>query len=447
MIGKQKHTNQSSMFNGLAEQLDQKHPLYRLSHTINWQIFEDSFAVHYSEKMGAPSKPIRLMVSLLMLKHIRNLSDENLVEQWSENVYYQYFGGEQIYRPSVPCSSTELVGFRKRIGVVGMELILKESITVNRTDKDDHFGETISIDTTVQEKNITYPTDDKLYKKIISKCVSIAQKEGIVLTQTYAKELKKLSFQQRFKKRKNGYKIARRANKRVKTISGRILRDLERKLSPQAVVANSGNLVLFAKALAQKRGDKAKTYSLHEPDVKCYAKGKEHKKFEFGSKVSIAICQATGVIIGALNFTETLHDSKTIPAVLQQVTQLTNETPKEAFADRGYVGKTIHGDTQIYTPKPNSNITAAQRKKHGRRAAVEPVIGHLKKDHRLGTNFLKGVIGDEINVLLAAAAMNFKRVMNLWKKEANEWWKLIYIFIVSVYWKFYAQKLKVLFEG
>ncbi len=442
MIGKQKHTSQASMFNGLAEQLDQKHPLYLLSLKINWQLFDDSFAVHYSDKMGAPSKPIRLMVSLLMLKHIRNLSDENLVEQWAENVYYQYFGGEQIYRPSVPCSSTELVGFRKRIGVAGMELILKESIAVNRNNNDEHFGETISIDTTVQEKNITYPTDDKLYKKIISKCVSIAQKEGIALTQTYAKELKKLSFQQRFKKRKNGYKIARKANKRVKTIAGRILRDLERKLSPQAVIAYNSNLLLFKKALAQKRGDKAKTYSLHEPDVKCYAKGKEHKKFEFGSKVSIAVCQATGVIVGALNFTETLHDSKTIPAVLEQVKELIDETPKEVFADRGYVGKASHGDTKIYTPKPNPVITTEQRKKHSKRAAVEPIIGHLKRDYRLGTNFLKGIIGDEINVLLAAAAMNFKRVINLWKKEANKCWKLIYNFIVNVYWSFIAQKLK-----
>jgi IS5 family transposase len=442
MIGKQKQTNQPSMFNGLAEQLDQKHPLYLLSHKINWQLFNERFAVHYNDKMGAPSKPIRLMVSLLMLKYIRNLSDENLVEQWSENVYYQYFGGEQIYRPSVPCSSTELVGFRKRIGVAGIELILKESIAVNRDGNDEHFGETISIDTTVQEKNITYPTDDKLYKKIISKCVSIAQKEGLVLTQTYAKELKKLSFQQRFKRRKNGFKIARKASKRVKTIAGRILRDLERKLSPQVFLTYNASLLVFTKALAQKRGDKAKIYSLHEPDVKCYAKGKEHKKFEFGSKVSIAVCQATGIILGALNFTETLHDSKTIPAVLEQVKELIEQTPKEAFADRGYAGKASHDNTKIYTPKPSSTITTKQRKKHSKRAAVEPIIGHLKRDFRLGTNFLKGITGDEINVLLAAAAMNFKRVINLWKKEANKCWKLISDFIVNVYWNFYALKLK-----
>ena len=445
MIGKQKHTNQTGMFNSLSEQLDQKHPLYLLSNKLNWQLFDAEFSKHYSSKMGAPSKPIRLMVSLLILKHLRNLSDESLVEQWSENVYYQYFGGEQFYRPSTPCSSTELVEFRKRIGADGMTLILKESITLNRNDKDEYFGKTISIDTTVQEKNISYPTDDKLYKKIINKCVSIAQNEGIVLLQTYRKELKKLSIQQRFKKRKNGFKIARKANKRVKTIAGRVVRDLERKLTPERLIEHYSNIELYKKVLGQQRGDQSKIYSLHEPEVKCYAKGKAHKKFEFGSKASIAICQTTGIIVGALNFTETLHDSKTIPAVLEQVKVLINDTPKEAFADRGYAGKTSHEATKIYTPKTNPSITIEQRKKHSKRAAIEPIIGHLKSGHRLNRNYLKGVVGDTINILLAAAAMNFKRVMNLWKKEAKLSWKLLYNFIVNVYWNFIAQKLKVTF--
>lgn len=442
MIGKQKHTNQSSMFNSLSDQLDQKDPLYILANSVNWQIFEDHFSKHYSEKMGAPSKPIRLMVSLLILKHVRNLSDENLVAQWSENVYYQYFGGEQFYRPSAPCSSTELVAFRKRIGEEGMSLLLKESIELNRTNEDDNFGETISLDTTVQEKNITYPTDDKLYKKIIKNCVSIAENAGIVLHQTYGKELKKLSQLQRFKKRKNGYKIAQKASKSVKTIAGRLVRDLERKLSPLQVLMYGVDIELFKKVLAQKRDTPNKIYSLCEPNVKCYAKGKEHKKFEFGSKASVAVCQQTGVIVGALNFTETIHDSKTIEAAIKQVIVLTEITPKEVFADRGYVGKTKYEQTKIYTPKPDPNITKEQRQKHSRRAAIEPTIGHLKSDHRMGRNFLKGVTGDAINLLLAAAAFNFKRVMNLWKKEANYSWQLIYNLFVNIYWQFYAQKLK-----
>jgi len=170
------HSPQLGMFSGLVDQLNQKHPLYLLASSIHWHLFEEAFAEHYSQTMGKPSKPIRLMVSLLILKQLRNLSDESVVEQWSENLYYQYFSGEQHFRPAIPCVPTELVAFRQRIGEAGAELILKESIRINNKDKPkDKNGITVvSVDTTVQEKNITYPTDDKLYKKIINKCWKIA---------------------------------------------------------------------------------------------------------------------------------------------------------------------------------------------------------------------------------------------------------------------------------
>ena len=159
MLSKPKNTSQLGFFIRFEDQLNQAHPLFQLANVIQWQVFEDSFSKHYSATMGAPAKPIRLMVSLLILKQLRNLSDESIVEQWSENAYYQYFSGEESFRPEQPCVATELVEFRKRIGAEGIELILKESIRVNGKDSND---DTLSGDTTVQEKNITYPTDDKL---------------------------------------------------------------------------------------------------------------------------------------------------------------------------------------------------------------------------------------------------------------------------------------------
>jgi IS5 family transposase len=155
--------------------------------------------------------------------------------------------------------------------------------------------------------------------------------------------------------------------------------------------------------------------SLHEPQVKCFSKGKEHKKFEFGSKGSLLTTQTTGVIVGAMNFTENVHDSKTLPTALEQYQRLTGKEAKEVYLDRGYPGVNRIGNTQIHIPKPNKNITKSQRKKHKRRAAIEPVIGHLKQNYRLGRNFLKGSFGDSVNLMLAAAAMNFKRMMNKWK--------------------------------
>jgi len=416
MLPKKKDKQQLGFYSTFEEQLDHSHSLYILANTVDWQKFEIAFAKHYSATMGAPAKPIRLMVGLLILKQLRNLSDESVVEQWAENNYYQYFCGEEYFGNQQPCVPTELVEFRKRIGQEGFELILQESIRIN--GKDGH-GTTLSADTTIQEKNITFPTDDKLYKKIIKKCQKIAQEENIDLRQSYSRTLHKLSILQRMKHRKKGEPRARKANRKVKTIAGRLTRELERKLTTDALQRWGADLQLFTQVLKQKRTDSNKIYSLHEPQVHCYSKGKEHKKYEFGSKVSILITQKTGVIVGALNFDQTIHDSKTLPTVIDQYTRLTNRQAKEVFVDRGYAGPKIIGETKINMPRPQKNITITQRKKHKRRAAIEPCIGHLKQNYRLGRNFLKGSHGDSINVLMAAAAMNFKRMMNRWKAGSH----------------------------
>ena len=442
MLSTQKHTPQLGLFHGLADQLDQKHPLYQLANKINWSFFDTSFKDYYSANMGKPGKPIRLMVSLLILKYVRNLSDENLVEQWSENNYYQYFSGEQHFQPRVPCVPTELVVFRQRIGEPGVELILKESIRVNDPPDDDKSAVVLSADTTVQEKNITYPTDDKLYKKIIKKCWIIAGKEAIDLRQSYTRTVKKLSNKQRFKNTRHGAKAARKANKKIQIIAGRLIREIARKLPLVRLGVHLPALKLYQRVLSQKRGDSDKVYSLHEPEVKCYSKGKGHKKFEFGSKACILVDQSSGIIMGATNFTQTLHDSKTIPDVLEQYERLNGKEAKDVFVDRGYKGIKQYKAATIHVPVVDKNITKSKRKKHSRRAAIEPVIGHLKQDYRLCRNYLKGILGDNMNLILAAAGMNFKRRMNLWRTEAKLRWLVIYRFFINTYWNFIAQKPK-----
>ena len=232
MLAKPNNTSQLGFFATLADQLDQKHSLFLLANRIEWAVFDTAFSKHYSSTQGKPAKPIRLMVSLLILKQLRNLSDESMVEQWSENMYYQYFSGAQTFTPKRPCVATELVEFRKRIGPEGIELILKESIRINGKDADE---DTLSGDTTVQEKNITYPTDDKLYKKIIVQCQSIAADEQVELRQSYSRTVKKLSIVQRMRRNKGGESKARKASKKVKTIAGRLVRELCRKLPPNAL--------------------------------------------------------------------------------------------------------------------------------------------------------------------------------------------------------------------
>ena len=414
MLSKSKIANQLGFYSTFEEQLNHSHPLYILSHRINWDIFQETFKKHYSENIGAPAKPIRLMVSLLILKHLRNLSDESVVEQWAENAYYQYFSGEEVFASCIPCVATELVEFRKRIGEEGIELILKESIRVNGKDGQEKDATT---DTTVQEKNITYPTDSKLHKKIVKHCRRIAEKENIELRQSYTRTIKHLTLTQRFRNHPKNHGKARKADKKIKTIAGRLVRELERKLPAENIY--HADLELYKKILQQKRTDTQKTYSIHEPHVQCISKGKEHKKYEFGSKVSIITTKNSGVIIGAINIPKNVYDGHTLEPAIDQQQRLTGHVLNNNYVDRGYRGiKKVLG-TNIITPNNNRNKTTYQKQKlrdgFRRRAAIEPRIGHLKSDHRLSRNFYKGVFGDNINVMLAAAAMNFKRMMNKWK--------------------------------
>lgn len=407
-----KSHNTASLFSSLSDMLNQSHPLYKLADKIDWGKFDTAFAPLYCQNNGRPAKPIRLMCGLLILKHLRNLSDESVVEQWSENAYYQYFCGMQEFIPSAPCASSELVHFRHRIGEKGIELIFQESIRVNNEEDDDHHHDTAFIDSTVQEKNITYPTDAKLHKKIVRKVLDIVHKLKLPLRQSYTFVLKRIYRDQRFRHHPKNRQKAVRADRKLRTIAGRLVRELKRNLGASSVYTEL--IERFEAILAQRRHSQKKIYSIHEPDVQCISKGKEHKKYEFGNKVSI-IRSATGLILGAQSFRNE-YDGHTIEASLAQVERLTQRKIKILAGDRGYRGKKEINGTQILIPDaPKSSDSRYQkRKKHKlfcKRAGIEPSIGHLKSDHRLGRNFYKGVTGDAVNILLAAAAYNFKRAM------------------------------------
>ena len=403
-----------SLFSSLDDLLNQQHPLYKLSHKINWCVFENSFTPLYCSDNGRPAKPIRLMCGLLILKHLRNISDESVVEQWSENAYFQYFCGMHEFVPSFPCASSELVHFRKRIGEKGMELILSESIRVNDDKSGDDHHATAFIDSTVQEKNVTYPTDAKLHKKIIGKVLKIVKELNLPMRQSYTFVLKGIYRDQRFRNHPKNRRKAIKADKRLRTIAGRLVRELERNLGQNR--QHDELLSIFKKILLQRRNSSHKIYSIHEPEVQCISKGKEQKKYEFGNKVSI-IRSATGVILGASSFRNE-YDGHTIQKSLEQVRRLTGKSIRRLAGDRGYRGRKEIDGTQILIPNaPRAKDTYYQRKKKHKlfckRAGIEPTIGHLKADYRLGRNFYKGLVGDAINVILAAAAYNFKRAMKV----------------------------------
>ena len=407
-------SKQLSMFSSLEDMLSHQHPLFQLSNKINWECFENAFSPLYCNTNGRPAHPIRLMCGLLILKHLRNVSDEMVVFQWSENAYYQYFCGGLEFMPKQPCDASELVHFRNRIGEEGMELILAESIRVNTDhDNEDHF-DTAFIDSTVQEKNITYPTDAKLHKKIIKNVLKIVHDKCLPLRQSYTRTLKGIYRSQRFRNHPKNRKKALKADRQLRTIAGRLVRELERNLEGKKGYEKM--FELYYRVLSQNRKSKNKVYSLHEPDVVCLSKGKEHKQYEFGNKVSI-LRSWSGLILGACSFRNE-YDGHTIEKTLEQTQRMTGKQVDKLAGDRGYRGVKQIGQTKILIPDtPKAKDSYYQKKKKHKlfckRAGIEPTIGHLKTDHRLSRNFYKGVKGDAINVLLAAAAYNFKRAMRV----------------------------------
>lgn len=398
------------LYPDLIDQLNPKDPLLLLAAKIPWDKLEAEFTPLYAER-GRPAKPVRLMAGLLLLKQLANLSDERVVEEWRQNPYFQAFCGMKTFQWQLPCEPSDFCHFRKRIGEKGMEKIFRISVEIHGNQA---LESEIVVDTTVQEKNVTFPTDTKLRVKVIAKCWKIAEKENLVLRRSYRREVKKLLRTIRFNRNKNT-KLRNSAMRRIKTIANALLNDIARKLASEARAKLDKDLELYSRVVNQKRTDKNKIYSLHEPDVVCIAKGKEHKKYEFGTKVALAQTITNGIIVGAQNaFNE--YDGNCLAPLLEQVKTITGKRPERAFCDRGFRGRSSIEGTKIVIPDlPRKSDTTHQKRKaqakFRRRSAVEATISHVKHDFHMLRNYLKGVAGDTINLLLAAAAFNFRKWM------------------------------------
>ena len=407
-----KYSQATFLYPDLINQLNPKDPLLLLAAKIPWERLDADFAPLYAER-GRPAKPVRLMVVLLLLKQLENLSDEKVVEEWRRNPYFQAFCGMKTFQWQLPCEPSDFCHFRKRIGEKGMERIFRISVEIHGNQT---LESEIVVDTTVQEKNVTFPTDTKLRVKIIAKCWKIAKRENLVLRRSYRREVKKLLRTIRFNRNKNA-KLRNSAMRRLRTIANALLGDIARKLAPVSRAKLNRDLEIYSRAVNQKRKDKNKIYSLHEPEVFCIAKGKEHKKYEFGNKVAFAQTITEGIIVGTQNaFNE--YDGYCLAPLLEQVETITGKRPERAFCDRGFRGKMDIEGTKIEIPdSPGKHTTSYYKRKaqakFRRRSAIEAIISHVKHDFRMVRNYLKGTVGDTINLLLAASAFNFKKWMRV----------------------------------
>jgi transposase, IS5 family len=412
----------------LSELLNPEHPLYVLAERMDWSQFDTAIDACYAEELGRPGVNTRLMVGLLYLKHAFDESDESVVARWVENPYWQFFCGCQYMQHELPIDPSSLSRWRKRVGAERLEKLLAATIQAALS-----IGalrpqelQKLNVDTTVQEKAIAFPTDARLYHKMRAALVRRAQSLGISLRQTYRFKGKKLLARQGRYAAARQMKRAAKMTRQLKTILGRVVRDITRKAGKiQGPTADEPLRELLARAerlLEQTRTSKNKIYSVHAPEVECLAKGKTHKRYEFGCKVSVATTSRSNWIVGAQALDGNPYDGHTLRGAIAQVNRLTGHTPQDVMVDQGYRGHGCEGSAVVHVVRSiPKRATRALRRMLKRRAAIEPTIGHLKSGNRMDRNYLAGQEGDRINALLAAAGYNLRKLLR-WIVFAPIFW-------------------------
>lgn len=404
-------SSQFDLFQAQFEQLlNHDHPLFILAHKIDWKRFDVALEGCYCPDIGAPAKSIRLLVGLHYLKHTFNESDESLLERWVENPYWQYFCGFETMQHEVPLHPTSLTKWRQRVGAEKLSEMLQETLVLAVREKQvtpQQLAQ-VNVDTTVQEKNITHPTDSKLYYTAIAKLAKAAKARGIKLRQTYIRVAKQAAIMVSRYAHAKQFKRMRNRLKRLKTWLGRVIRDFQRKV-PRPDEALEKLLALCCRLHAQERTDSNKLYSLHEQEVMCISKGKAHRRYEFGQKVSVATSNRGNWIVGVDLCQRNPYDGHTLAKALVTVEQTTGVKVTHAYVDMGYRGHDYVGLAHVHLAGSSTRLLSRTKKK--RRSAVEPMIGHLKSDNRMGRCFLKGLTGDAINAVLAAAGSNLQKLL------------------------------------
>ncbi|MHB0790077.1 IS5 family transposase [Bradyrhizobium sp. 5.13L] len=406
----------------LDQIIDTEHALVKLARTIDWGLLEAKFGAVYTDDPGRPPLPTRLMAGLAILKHTYDLSDEVLCERWVEDPYYQFFCGEEFFQHRLVFDRSSLTRWRNRMGEERLQALIQESLSVaarNKAIKPSDLSQVI-VDTTVQPKNVTFPTDAKLLNRAREKLVRLAKLTGVSLRQSYARVGKFALIQHQRYAHAKQFKRANRMLKRLRTYLGRVIRDIGRKIDGNATLdGRFAKLLMLARRVReqQQRQRGPKVYSLHAPEVECIGKGKAHRPYEFGVKVSVTttLKHAAGgqFVTHVKALPGNPYDGHTLATFIPEMEALVGNTIERAFLDKGYHGHNAPPDYKfrIFLSGQKRGVTPKIKRQLRRRSAVEPVIGHLKAEHRLGRNYLWFKHGDANNAVLAAAGYNFRRLI------------------------------------
>lgn len=451
--------------------IDLRHPLAVLASRMPWQQIEASVARVFSGKArtgkalpdldlfgeqvrraavvgnaGRPRVPLRTMIALLYLKHAFNESDEGVVERWAETPTWQFFSGLHYYEHRQPCDATTLVKFRRLLGDEGVEELLAQTINVAvglELIKPQELQRVI-VDSTVQPKAIAHPSDSRLLQVARAKLVQAAQAAGIALKQTFAKEGGQLSRKASRYAHARQFKRMRRAIQRQCTIVGRLGREIERKASTLAQAVREALQPVLAKAArlaaqsAQRHSPDGspKLYAWHAPEVACMAKGKARQPYEFGVKVGAACTLKGNLIVGAKALHGNPYDGHTLNAQIEQATILMQDCgvkPETACVDLGYRGvEHDNAGLHIIHRGKARRLSAQQRKLLKRRQAIEPIIGHLKADHRMNRCPLKGELGDRLHAVLCAAGYNIRWLLRMIAKKGLPFLRQLYLRLLQL---------------
>jgi IS5 family transposase len=414
-----KTTGESDLFRARLDQIiNMKHELVQLAGKLDWEWLDREIAPLYSDK-GRPGVETRFVIGLLLLKHIFALSDEAVCERWVYDPYFQYFTGAEFFLHEFPHERSDLSHWRKRLGDK-LELLLAESLRVAHDSGALRSKDLarVTVDTTVQPKNITFPTDAKLLHAAIKGLNRLTRKHGLRLRQSYLRIAKRAAMMAGRYAHAKQFNRFNRQLRLLRTRLGRIIRDIRRRIAgqPDLEAVFEWPLARANQIRSQQQRQRGwKLYSFHAPEVECIGKGKANARYEFGVKASIVTTNARApggqFVLHAKALPGNPYDGHTLANVIDATESLTGRVIERAYVDKGYRGHDTANPRRVFISGQKRGVFGIIKRELRRRSAIEAVIGHLKTDGHLGRCYLKGRDGDAANAVLSAVGYNLRLVL------------------------------------